>query len=1215
MKILLQKLKHFSFVLATTLYCLTPVYAEDIEIYKSEHLGVAQVNPNVLFILDTSSGMADPVPSPVLAGFPLTGWRHSDLTDTATTDYAAADYGILGYEEDGITPIYYTPGRDYSDTAHADGGSGCTLFDPSKIYYMPNNGSLADLTCSTTYANSSFAHAQYKCSTGRKALFESGLHSDNYVQWFGNPKNVWAAPSSTKATNIIECKADRGVHGLDAASADGTFLIDGANGPYSTGETWPNASSVQMTFYSANYLNYLLYARTTSGTNTEAKIDMLRRVITTIMTGVNDLNIGLMRFNSNSAGGVVKHPVLDVDATRNDMFATMKTWIPAGGSPISEALYEAYLYFAGKAPYFSATSGGESNEGSQTMQDKVVDPNTGVAVNTTIYDSPVDLDLIECQRQFVIILSDGTPHEDIGMFDGTVNTYNPAPAILEPNREIEQLLGVTECAGKGYEGFPSTMTATGQSGRCLDDLAAYLHDTGFSAYLGSDVGTANDITLTTYTIGFGDPATEDFSLLQTTAEVGGGQYTSAQTPENLLEVILAILNDIKGIHTTFSSPAVSVNAFNRTTHRSDLYFTLFKPSIRPHWDGNFKRFKLSFNGDVPVIVDINNDPAVSATTGFFEQTSRSWWTPDADAPDGEDSASGGMASKLTSTRNLYTNLDATFPVNLSTASNEFIDTNAGITNALLGLPDITDPVGLREQVIQWGMGFSVNGVFRRKMGDPLHGQPALVQYGGTIDNPEITAYVVTNDGFLHAVNTATGDEEFAFIPKSLLPNLHTLYSGTTSGAKVYGLDGTVIPEVNDVNSDGIINPADGDYVYIYFGMRRGGNKYYALDVTDKASPKLKWVIDGSAGDFVELGQSWSTPVIRKIRYQGADKTVMIVGAGYDVNQDAVTVRTADSIGRGIFVIDAHSGAMLFRIGPDIGAHLQLADMLYSIPSDVSPVDSNGDGYVDHLYVGDMGGQLWRVDIDNIRGDDPAQTLSNIITAGRIADLAGTTEATNRRFYYPPDAAIMKMSNGTSVLALVVSSGYRAHPTYKTTQDKMYMIRDTPVHGAPVSYVTLTENNLYDTTSNIIGQGTDAEVSTAGNSLSSANGWMIDYNMSIGEKGLSKALIFNNEIFATTYVPNDPNAVADNLCTPREGSGFLYHISLFDGTPKKNYDTTVVDDIDNLTVEDRKVQLTRSGIPADPTAIMTQDGSAICVGPQCQTPPDITKHNETYWYEK
>ena len=37
-------------------------------------------------------------------------------------------------------------------------------------------------------------------------------------------------------------------------------------------------------------------------------------------------------------------------------------------------------------------------------------------------------------------------------------------------------------------------------------------------------------------------------------------------------------------------------------------------------------------------------------------------------------------------------------------------------------------------------------------------------------------------------------------------------------------------------------------------------------------------------------------------------------------------------------------------------------MKYSIPSDITRLDSDGDGKVDRLYVGDTGGRVWRFDI-------------------------------------------------------------------------------------------------------------------------------------------------------------------------------------------------------------------------------------------------------------
>jgi len=97
---------------------------------------------------------------------------------------------------------------------------------------------------------------------------------------------------------------------------------------------------------------------------------------------------------------------------------------------------------------------------------------------------------------------------------------------------------------------------------------------------------------------------------------------------------------------------------------------------------------------------------------------------------------------------------------------------------------------------------------------------------------------------------------------------------------------------------------------------------------------------------------------------------LIFGAGYDTNQDDdpaldTRPRRADISGRGIFVVDVETGERLWSVSPEPGLsnHTQLSDMLYSIPSDIRVIDANLDGNADQMYVGDMGGQVWRFDFN------------------------------------------------------------------------------------------------------------------------------------------------------------------------------------------------------------------------------------------------------------
>ncbi len=144
----------------------------------------------------------------------------------------------------------------------------------------------------------------------------------------------------------------------------------------------------------------------------------------------------------------------------------------------------------------------------------------------------------------------------------------------------------------------------------------------------------------------------------------------------------------------------------------------------------------------------------------------------------------------------------------------------------------------QEQLIRWARGedlldedFNPATTVRNAMGDPLHSQPAAVVYGGSETSPEVVVFAATNDGYVHAIDGATGEELWAFIPREHLPNLVKLFFDPEAQFKNYGVDGDIVPVVADLDRDGQVEPGDGDFVHIVFGMRRGGDSYYALDVT------------------------------------------------------------------------------------------------------------------------------------------------------------------------------------------------------------------------------------------------------------------------------------------------------------------------------------------------------------------------------------------------
>ncbi|WP_309045738.1 pilus assembly protein [Marinobacter sediminicola] len=897
-------------------------------------------------------------------------------------------------------------------------------------------------------------------------------------------------------------------------------------------------------YFSANYRNW---QATSGGTVKMTRMDVMKGVARHLADSTTGVNIGLMAFNTRGSadeGGHLLNPVENV-ATNAGAFKTAVNSLDHDTwTPLAETLFEAMRYYQGGKQFLDSHP---------------------IASQKNGYVSPISL---ECQSNNIILLTDGEPTRD---------TNHNATMISEIGKS---------CTG----GSNSTRN-------CLPDIAGYMKNNDMSS------AYAGDQTITTYTVGFeiNDP------LLADTATAGGGKYYQANDAQQLANAFDDIVRSVLDTSSTFVAPGVAVNTFNRLNHFDALYYSVFEPDTRPLWQGNLKRYRISSTGD---IVDVNGNQAVDPATGFFKDGAQSWW---AQAPDGKAVTAGGVRSKLpavTNNRKVYTWANGkalTANDNLVTTAN-----TAFITKTLLGDSAMSDAEQLA--LIRWIRGEDVldeNGDSnttdaRKFVADPLHSEPKLIVYGGTEANPDTAVFFGDNQGYLHAIDGETGESYFAFIPTELLKNQRIFMENSNAVAsRIYGMDGSIVSWVK--NPSGAVSAADGDHVYLYAGMRRGGRSYYALDVTSKAAPKALWHISGGSGQFAELGETWSTPVKSKINLDGTIKDVLFFAGGYDDNQDSVSTRTKDSVGRALYVVDAKTGARLWWAGPtSSGADLELSQMEYSIPASPKVLDIDGDGLADQVYVGDMGGQIWRFDLNN---GEPANSL---VHGGRIADFSGSGVADARRFYHTPDLAISRYW-GKRYLTMMIGSGYHAHPLNKVINDRAYMLRIPELFGAPVDasgnvkYTTHTESDLLNITDNKIGQGTDAEKLAAEQNLSTKKGWMLHLENS-GEKILSSSLVVDGVATFTTYEP----AATLSACAPSTGRARLYSVSLRDGRPVRNYDSIGKDS--ELTKDDRSKDVPIPGIPPSPSLLRIKKNAFICVGTNCEPVADSNTFTQTFWRE-
>ncbi len=910
-----------------------------------------------------------------------------------------------------------------------------------------------------------------------------------------------------------------------------------------------------------------------------------------------------------SAAEKISGPVTDV---RTEIINQLDDMVANHGTPTVGALVEAQRYFAGDHVHYglnrepiwedtqwpsyegrySRVSHPESYIGGTVVRDSRCLSNAmngkycagEVITGDPVYKSPITH---ECQSNHIVLLTDGSPTADPGSIT-----------------DVQNLTG-GGCDAEALD-----------EGTCGEEIAEYMNTVDQNNSLDSKQ------VVRTHTIGFNFNTT----WLEDLADSGGGGFYTADSAAELSIAFANILDSVQNVNTTFVAPGATVDHFSKISHRNDLYLALFKPQISPSWIGNLKRFDIL--GDPPELHDVNGEPAVDPVSGQFFETSKSHWS---DTTDGNDVAKGGAAGQLDHTsRMVYSNL--TDQADLSLLNNRVVGTNELITPGHFNL-NAAD-TDFRDDLLDWAQGRDVKDEnddgstsdSRKRIGDPLHSRPVIITYDGPSADPDSVILFGTNEGYLHAISTDTGEEIYSFIPQDLLPKLPVIFEANPASDKVYGLDGGLALWTQDNNYNGIIE--DEDHVYLYLGMRRGGSSYYALDISDKDEPHFKWQISAGDAGFSELGQTWSHPVVTTINYLGDTKKVLIFGGGYDDSQDDKTTRSEDGIGRAVYIVDADTKALLWSGGHADGSPTKtFSDMQYSIPATVKPIDGDGDGLVEQFYVGDMGGQLWRFDINQNTSDVDA-----LVSGGVIADLAEDLEPENtRRFYHTPDISI-SLREGVYMLNIAIGSGYQAHPLDTTISDRFYAIRYPYVlpagstYGMPDenssagAYRAIEEDDLFDATSNVIGQGTPKEIADAEAELLASKGWFIEMERS-GEKVLGPSLTFNNRVMFASYIPGG----ITQGCAPQLGSGVFWAVNLWDATPVENFDdvdpeNTVITE-QQLYKPDRHKPVPGSGIPPPVQILLLQgeDGETISVvtttGPHRMMEDDAgSLVDRIYWSE-
>lgn len=377
-------------------------------------------------------------------------------------------------------------------------------------------------------------------------------------------------------------------------------------------------------------------------------------------------------------------------------------------------------------------------------------------------------------------------------------------------------------------------------------------------------------------------------------------------------------------------------------------------------------------------------------------------------------------------------------------------------------------------------------------------------------------YVAANDGMLHAFKVDTqanggGTELWAFVPTAAIANLWRLADGNYATNHRYFVDAT--PVVADVFHNGSWRSI------LIGGLGAGGRSYYALDVTNPTDPVLLWEIGTSAdipstgwGKFIpedNLGMTFGSPVVTK-RSDGT----WVVAFASGLNNTS----PGDGKAR-LFVRNAYTGAPVTAIATD-PADATAANDLMRIEG---WVDSETDNTTLRFYGGDLQGNLWRFDHDNLIAPDGREAQ----LIGQAKDGSGNPQPITTR------PLLSEIDLGTQKVALIAFGTGRYLSTTDlsdTSLQTIYAVRD--------KLDTTSLGNLR-TSGNLVAQSTDLG-STATVDWSTQNGWYVDLTRAAGERIVIDGLPLSNGVLAFgSTIPST------NMCTAG-GSSNLYQFSLKSG---------------------------------------------------------------------
>ena len=680
-----------------------------------------------------------------------------------------------------------------------------------------------------------------------------------------------------------------------------------------------------------------------------------------------------------------------------------------GNDPVSEMYYGVLRYYRnlGNVPAWSAM-----NSANPATKKIWLD---GFPVITN-WDDPIQY---SCQRNFVIGIGDIYTHADKNVPGNTNTASEPTlPAEIASDNTVNAVIATNKVGD--LQGMPADLgTKTNVSSGCCDNNSALMAGLAYDAHtkdIRPDVvgqtQTIGKQTVETYWV---DVLERDFELnnqFYLAAKFGGldttklpatfdpytftgpipldwwsttgdmltasvhrpDNYFAAGQPDTMVKGLSTaferIANSIKAYTTSFSLSTVQVSSAGAASYASQYDSN--------GWTGSITASEISF--------DATGTPSStskwSTTTAFEAQLAGTGWDTNRRIATWKNNGVKGTPFRINSLGNQKNTLKTAMVSGNDSA--DYLNYLRGDRTNERTPADSSKPYRYRSQ----RLGDIVNSK-TTPVGPPAAGYSEAVNPGYAAFKSAWAArptmiYAGANDGMMHAFDGSltganAGLERFAYVPSDLFNG--PTAAGTDGLAQLgnpnylhhYYVDATpVVYDVDLNNAGGSFNAGSSDWhSMLVGGLGKGGNSYYALDVTDPAGVTNETKLANNVlWEFTDstMGFSYGAPIVVKTKRYG---WVVVLTSGYN-----------NSDGKGyLYFVNPKTGDLLEKVATPTGANGMAQAAAY--------VQDFTDGTADAIYAGDLDGQVWRFDVTAPRGSSGAYPapvkLAQLTNAAAIAE--------------------------------------------------------------------------------------------------------------------------------------------------------------------------------------------------------------------------------------